>query len=104
MKWRGTDADRANASAKVFEEGFEGFGTRENFGFIPAAEQDVKSGLLATTEGRSSGPNIGRGDTGPIRTGGGAYQPHRLRGAAETLSGMSPMQRKNLGLLSKGPR
>ena len=72
MKWSGTDADRANASTKVFEEGFEGFGTGENFGSHRTAGQDVRSGLLATTEGQPGGPDIGRGDTGPIRTGGGA--------------------------------
>ena len=102
MKWRGTDADRANASAKVFEQGFEGFGAGENFGSHRAAGQNVGSGLLSTAEGRPGGADIGRGDTGPVRTGGGAYQPHRLRGAAETLTNLTPLQRKNLGLLSMG--
>ena len=102
MKWRGTDADRANAGAKVFEQGFEGFGAGENIGFIPTAEQNVKSGLLATTESQGGGPDIGRGNTGPARSGGGAYQPHRLRGAAETLTNLTPLQRKNLGLLTIG--
>jgi hypothetical protein len=90
MKWRGTDADRANASAKVFEQGFEGFGAGENIGSIRSTGQNVKSGLLATTQPQGGGPDIGRGDTGSARTGGGAYQPHRLRGAAETLTNLTP--------------
>lgn len=102
MKWRGTDADRANASAKVFEQGFEGFGAGENFGSHRAAGQNVGSGLLSTAEGRPGGGDLGRGDTGAVRTGSGAYQPHRLRGAAETLTNLTPLQRKNLGLLTIG--
>ena len=102
MKWRGTDADRANAGTKVFEQGFEGFGAGENFGSHRAAGQNVGPGLLSTAEGRPRGSDIGRGDSGPVRPGGGAYQPHRLRGAAEALTNLTPLQRKNLGLLTIG--
>ena len=102
MKWRGTDADRANAGAKVFEQSFEGFGAGKNIGSVRSTGQNVKPGLLATTQPQGAGPNIGLGNTGPARTGGGAYQPHRLRGAAETLTNLTPLQRKNLGLLSMG--
>jgi len=100
MKWSGTDADRANAGTKVFEPGFEGFGPKEDIGFIPTAEQTPESGVLSAVEEKAGKPDIGRGDTGPARSGGGAYQPHRLRGAAETLRNLTPLQRKNLGLLS----
>ena len=100
MKWSGTDADRANAGTKVFEPDFEGFGPKEDLGFIPTAEQTPESGVLSAVEGKAGKPDIGRGDTGPARSGGGAYQPHRLRGAAETLRNLTPLQRKNLGLLS----
>jgi len=100
MKWRGTDADRANAGTKVFEPDFEGFGAKEDLGSLRSAGQTPESGVLSAVEGKAGKPDLGRGDTGPARAGGGAYQPHRLRGAAETLRNLTPLQRKNLGLLS----
>jgi len=99
MKWRGTDAERENAGTKVFEQGFEGFGSGQDFGSVRSTGQNVEPGLLSTIEGRPEGADIGRGDTGPVRASGGPYQPHRLRGAAETLTNLTPLQRKNLGLL-----
>lgn len=102
MKWSGTDAQRAEASQRVFDEGFSGFGTGEDIGSIKSAGQNSQSSLQAATGSQASGQNIGRGDTGSVRSGGRASQSSGIRGAAAELRQLTPEQRKNLGLLTMG--
>jgi len=102
MKWSGTDAQRADASQRVFDEGFSGFGTGEDIGSIKSAGQNSQPSLQAATGSQASGQNIGRGDTGTVRSGSGASQSSGIRSAAAELRQLTPEQRKNLGLLTMG--
>ena len=99
MKWSGTDEQRANASQRVFEQGFEGFGAGKDVGSIRSAGQNVESSVQTTSGSQASGSNIGSGDTGPVRPSGGASKPSRIRSAATEVKQLTPEQRRNLGLL-----
>lgn len=102
MKWSGSDADRANASQRVFNEDFTGFGTAETTDFVAAAggtPQQSSGAVVGTQVGRS---NIGSGNTGSVRSSSGSSQPSGVRGAAAELRQLTPEQRKNLGLLTMG--
>lgn len=102
MKWSGTDEERANASQRVFDEGFKGFGAGEGIGSIKSAGRNTKSGAGATAGSEASKQDIGRGDTRAVRSGGGSPKPSGIRSAAAELRQLTPEQRKNLGLLSVG--
>lgn len=102
MKWSGNDAERANASQKVFNEDFEGFGATETTDFVKEAIGTSQSSTRAVTEAQISGANIGSGDTGSIRSGGGTPQSSSIRRAAAELKTLTPEQRRNLGLLQVG--
>ena len=78
MKWSGKDAERANASQSVFDEGFSGFGSGEDIGSIKSAGQNSQPSLQAATGSQDSGQNIGRGNTGSVRSGGGTSKPSSL--------------------------
>jgi len=99
MKWSGTDEQRANASQRVFEQGFEGFGAGKDVGSIRSAGQNVEPSVQTTSGSQASGSNIGSGDTGPVRPSGGASKPSRIRSAATEVKQLTPEQRRNLGLL-----
>lgn len=102
MKWRGTDAERSGAAQRVFEESFAGFGEGAAPDVVAAAGGTPQSSLRSTSGSQAVGPDNGRGDTGPIRDDRGSRQPSGIRGAAAEVMGLSPLQRRNLGLLSGG--
>jgi hypothetical protein len=99
MKWSGTDEQRANASQRVFEQGFEGFGAGKDVGSIRSAGQNVEPSVQTPSGSQASGSNIGSGDTGPVRPSGGSSKPSRIRSAATEVRQLTPEQRRNLGLL-----
>ena len=102
MKWSGTDAERANASQRVFDEDFKGFGSGEAGGLVAAARSASRSSSIPDDAAKAGGSNIGRGDTGTVRAGSGSPKPSGIRGAASELKKLTPDQRKNLGLLTMG--
>ena len=102
MKWSGKDAERTNASQRVFDEGFSGFGSGEDIGSIKSARQNSQPSLQAATKSQDNGQNIGRGDRGSIRTGNRTPQSSSIRKAATELKTLTPEQRRNLGLLQVG--
>ena len=102
MKWSGKDADRANASQRVFDEGFSGFGSGENIGSFKSAGQNIESSIQETTRQEVGGSNIGRRNIGAVRSGSGTPKPDSIRSAAAELRQLTPEQRKNLGLLTMG--
>ena len=85
MKWSGTDAERANASQRVFDEDFKGFGSGEAGGLVAAARSASRSSSIPAAGSKASGSNIGRGDTGTVRAGSGSPKPNGVRGAASKM-------------------
>ena len=57
MKWKGTDEQRTNASQKVFDKNFQGFGTGENIGSIRSAGSDLEPSVQTTSGQETSGQN-----------------------------------------------
>ena len=102
MKWKGTDEQRTNASQRVFETGFEGFGSRETRDFVGEAEGASKQGSRASSGQKASGQDNQGRNTGTVQSGGGSPISSRLRGALDEFRDWTPLQRRNLGLLSNG--
>jgi len=100
MKWKGTDEQRTNASQRVFETGFEGFGSRETRDFVGEAEGASKQGSRASSGQQASGQDNRQGNRGAVQSGGGSPISSRLRGALDEFRDLTPLQRQNLGLLS----
>ena len=99
MKWSGTDGQRKNASKRVFEESFEGFGSGEGRGIIPQTSGDARQISGAASGQQTDGSNIGRSNIGQARNNSGPRKPNRIRKAATELGALTPLQRQNLGLL-----
>ena len=102
MKWKGTDGQRANASQKVFDKNFQGFGTGENIGSIRSAGSDFESSVQTSSKQQISGQNNGQRDRGTIQSGDGSPISSRLRGTLDEFQNLTSLQRRNLGLLSNG--
>ena len=100
MKWKGTDEQRTNASQRVFETGFEGFGSRETRDFVGEAEGASKQGSRSSSGQQASGQDNRQGNRGAVQSGGGSPISSRLRGALDEFRDLTPLQRQNLGLLS----
>ena len=100
MKWKGTDEQRTNASQKVFDKNFQGFGTGENIGSIRSAGSDLEPSVQTTSGQKTSGQNNRRGNRGTVQSGGGSPISSRLRGALDEFENLTSLQRRNLGLLS----
>lgn len=100
MKWSGTDEQRANASQRVFDKGFEGFGSGKDFGSIKSAGQNLEPGVEASLRSQAVKSDIRPRDTGAVRSSSRPSKPQGIRSAVEELRSLSPLQRKNLGLLS----
>ncbi len=102
MKWKGTDGQRTNASQRVFETGFEGFGSRETRDFVGEAEGPSKQSSGASSGQQTSGQNNRQGDRGTVQSGDGSPISSRLRGTLDEFQNLTSLQRRNLGLLSNG--
>ena len=102
MKWRGTDEQRANASQRVFDEGFQGFGSGQAPSIISASREASGSSTLSPSGSKASGSNIGSRDTRPIRSSGRPSKSTGIRSAASELKNLTLEQRKNLGLPRMG--
>jgi hypothetical protein len=100
MKWSGTDEQRANASQRVFDKGFAGFGSGEDLGPLRSAGQNLESSVEASSKSQVVQSDNRRRDTGAVRSGSGSSKSQGIRSAVEELRSLSPLQRKNLGLLS----
>ena len=100
MKWSGTNEQRRNASKRVFEADFKGFGSEKTSGVV--SEARTSSGRIAnkTSGQKASGPDNGRGNTGQLRGDSGSRQPTGIRAVADEIDNLTPLQRKNLGLLN----
>jgi hypothetical protein len=105
MKWTGTAKERVNASKRVFDEDFEGFGRSKTTNDISPTEeaygQSVQSSSRRT---RVSGENNGRRDSGNLRDDNGGSQSNRIGADATALENLTPTQLRNinLGALPKG--
>jgi hypothetical protein len=105
MKWIGTEKERINASKRVFDEDFEGFGRSKTTNDISPTEeaygQSVQSSSRRT---RVSGENNGRRDSGNLRDDNGGSQSNRIGTDATALKNLTPTQLRNinLGALPKG--
>jgi hypothetical protein len=105
MKWIGTEKERINASKRVFDEDFEGFGRSKTTNDISPTEeaygQSVQSSSRRT---RVSGENNGRRDSGNLRDDNGGSQSNRIGADATALENLTPTQLRNinLGALPKG--
>ncbi|MDC0081912.1 hypothetical protein OAI34_05870 [Emcibacteraceae bacterium] len=79
MKWSGTNEQRKNASKRVFEEDFKGFGTEETSGVI--SEAGASSGRIVNKayERKADSSNIGRGDSGQLRGDSRPRKPSGIR-------------------------
>lgn len=100
MKWRGTDEQRTNASTRIFDADFEGFGTGSDIGSIRSSGQDFEQSLSSASGQQATGQNIGSGNIGSVRTGNRTPVSNRLRTTVDELRGLTPLQRRNLGLLN----
>lgn len=100
MKWKGTDEQRRNASQRVFEKGFEGFGSGTTRGVVAKARGTSRQGAGSSDGQKASGQNNRRGNTGTVQSGGGSPISSRLRGALDEYENLTSLQRRNLGLLS----
>jgi len=100
MKWSGTNEQRRNASKRVFDEDFEGFRSEPSRGFIPKASGDVGQVSRESSGRKASGPDNGRGDSGQLRGDSGSRQPTGIRSVTKEIEQLTPLQRKNLGLLN----
>ena len=100
MKWRGTDDQRTNASTRIFDADFEGFGTGADIGSIKSSGQDFEQSVSSSTGQQTTRQNIGSGNTGSVRTGNRTPVSNRLRTTVDELKGLTPLQRRNLGLLN----
>lgn len=100
MKWKGTDEQRRNASQRVFEKGFEGFGSGTTRGVVAKARGTSRQGVRSPDGQETSGQNNRRGNTRTVQSGGGSPISSRLRGALDEFRDLTPLQRQNLGLLS----
>ena len=100
MKWRGTDDQRTNASTRIFDADFEGFGTGADIGSIKSSGQDFEQSLSSSSGQQTAGQNIGSGNIGSVRTGNRTPVSNRLRTTVDELKGLTPLQRRNLGLLN----
>ena len=85
MKWSGTDEQRRNASKRVFEAGFEGFGTEQSRGIIPKASGDTGQVSRSPSGQKASGSDNGRGNTGQLRGDSGSRQPTGIRAVADEI-------------------
>jgi hypothetical protein len=100
MKWSGTNEQRKNASKRVFEEDFNGFGSREDLGSIRSSRQ-ASEPIIQTPSGRkASGPDIRRGNTGQLRGDSGPRKPSGIQSVTKEIEQLTPLQRQNLGLLN----
>lgn len=105
MKWIGTEKERINASKRVFDEDFKGFGPGQDQSVIPEATQSSKQGVQSSSgETRVSGENNGRRDSGNLRDDNGGSQSNRIGTDATALENLTPTQLRNinLGALPKG--
>jgi len=100
MKWRGTDDQRTNASTRIFDADFEGFGTGADIGSIRSSGQDFEQSLSSASGQQTTGQNIGSRNIGSVRTGNRTPVSNRLRTTVDELKGLTPLQRRNLGLLN----
>ena len=100
MKWSGTDEQRRNASKRVFEADFKGFGAREDIGSIRSSGQASEPIIQTPSGQKASGSDNGRGNTGQLRGDSGSRQPTGIRAVADVIDNLTPLQRKNLGLLN----
>lgn len=100
MKWKGTDADRENASKKVFQASFEGFGSGEARGVVAEARGASGQSVRASDGQQISGQDNRSGNPRSVRSDSGSHKSTGIRGAATELGLLSPLQRKNLGLLN----
>ena len=100
MKWNGTNEQRRNASKRVFEADFKGFRSGKTSGVV--SEARASSGRIANKPSgqKASGPDNGRGNTGQLRGDSGSRQPTGIRAVADVIDNLTPLQRKNLGLLN----
>lgn len=99
MKWNGTDGQRTNASKRVFDESFEGFGSGEGRGIIPQTSGDARQISGATSGQKANVADNGRSNLGQARDNSGSRKPNRIRSASTELGNLTPLQRQNLGLL-----
>ena len=83
MKWNGTNEQRRNASKRVFETDFEGFGAGESIVPVKSAGQNSEQIIRSPSGQKASGPDNGRGNTGQLRGDSGSRQPTGIRAVAE---------------------
>ena len=108
MKWTGTDKERIDATRRVFDKSWEGFGGSKasgNNGPSTKAYGQRSSGT-SRRGGGESGEDIRSGDNRNLRDDNGSSQSNRIGADTERLKNLTDIQLDNLGLgaLPKGPQ
>ena len=85
MKWSGTNEQRKNASKRVFEESFEGFGSEESRFIIPKTSGDTRQVSRATSRRKADSSNIGRGNSGQLRGDSRPRKPSGIRSVIKEI-------------------
>ena len=106
MKWTGTDKERIDATRRVFDKSWEGFGGSKasvNNGPSTKAHGQRSSGT-SRRGGGESGEDIRSGDNRNLRDDNGSSQSNRIGTDTERLKNLTDIQLDNLGLgaLPKG--
>ena len=105
MKWTGTDKERINATRRVLDKSWEGFGKGKTLGDNGAS---TKAHGLYTSgssgEARIGGKSDGGRNNRNLRDDNGSSQSNRIGTDTERLKKLTDIQRENLGLgaLPKG--
>ena len=108
MKWTGTEKDRIDATRRVFDKSWKGFGRPKasgNNGPSTVAHGRSSSGT-SRRGGGESGEDIRSGDSGNLRNDNGSSKSNRIGIDTERLTNLTDVQLENLGLgaLPKGPQ
>jgi len=105
MKWTGTDKERIDATRRVFDKSWEGFGGSKASGNNgPSTKAHGQRSSSSSGEKRISGEGDGGRDSRNLRDDNGSSQSNRIGTDTERLKNLTDIQLDNLGLgaLPKG--
>ena len=107
MKWTGTDKERIDATRRVLDKSWEGFGgSKASVNNGPSTKAYGQRSSSSSGEKRISGEGDGGRDSRNLRNDNGSSQSNRIGTDTERLKNLTDIQLDNLGLgaLPKGPQ
>jgi hypothetical protein len=100
MKWKGSDADRADAVRRFVAQGGEGFGESNHQSNVRSASQPIGQGAGPATGEAPGQRGLGdaSGDRGPVRTDNVSRPADRFIRTLSAIKGLTPSEVPHFGL------